>query len=138
MVAEEQYIYNDEQTFSDQKDIFLETPALPADKRLIIEEVSIRMVLYAIVAERGTGTYAIVITTANGQESTYDLPFSDISPKWMQTDETGLYSRTFIASYQTKLYADAGSIIRIEVKNIRVKYTSGSVKVSLSGTLIKL
>jgi len=135
---EEQYIYNNEQTFSNQKDIFLETPALPIDKRLILEIVSIRMVLSSSLAERGVGTYAIIITTANGEESTYDLPFTDISPKWTYIHETELYSRTFIASYQTKIYADAGSTIRIEVKNIRVKYISGTVKTSLSGTLVKL
>jgi len=64
---EEQYIYNDEQTF-DLNNMFLETPALPADKRLVLEEVSVRIIMNSVLAERGIGTYAVITTIANGQE----------------------------------------------------------------------
>ena len=141
---EEQYIYNDEQTF-DLNNMFLETPALPADKRLVLEEVSVRIIMNSVLAERGIGTYAVITTIANGQESTYDFPFTNISPEWVYNEGKGLHIRTFIASYPVKLYADAGSIIKIGVsieesegRYARMRYINATIKISLSGVLIKI
>jgi len=127
-MTRDKWVFNEDKEIDGVEEVILETPELPGNKQLVLEQVSATTIL----SRGGIGAYIVVRYMINNEETQYRVPFEDIVPGWYGTP-TIEKQRAYVASAQVKVYPDVGSTIKVILRNVVDPRIIGTLKVSLSG-----